>query len=210
MSVDLFADAQPLPEGMVLLPAYASDPGRAAAVWEAVQAVVAAAPPRVMHTPHGTMSVRLTACGAVGWVASAAGYRYVAQDPERPGPWPALPAALRRLAAQAADEAGFPGFEPDTCLLNVYQPGDRMGLHTDKDEADFRWPIVSVSLGIPATFLVAQGQGRPLLRLLLQHGDVVVFGGAARRCRHGVAPVPAARHGLVGARRINLTFRRAR
>lgn len=204
--MDLFATPLPLPEGMTLLPARAAD----AAIWSAVQAVIEAAPPRQMQTPHGVMSVALTSCGSCGWVADANGYRYADVDPVHGAAWPPMPEILATLARDAAAEAGFAGFAPDTCLCNVYLPGSRMGIHRDADEADFRWPIVSVSLGIPATFLIATAKGQPDLRLPLQHGDVVVFGGPARRCRHGVARVPAARHALVGAQRVNLTFRRAR
>lgn len=191
---------------MTLLRARAGDP----AIWAAVQAVLAARPPAAMQTPRGVMSVQTTSCGSCGWVSDATGYRYADRDPSSGAPWPTMPAALAALAHDCAAEAGFPGFAPDTCLLNVYAPGAKMGIHRDADEADFRWPIVSVSLGIPATFVVAHGGGRPDSRVLLEHGDVVVFGGPARRCRHGVLRVPAARHGQVGARRINLTFRRAR
>ncbi|MEY3012200.1 MAG: oxidative demethylase AlkB [Pseudomonadota bacterium] len=204
--MDLFAPTPPLPDGMTLLPARALDP----AIWAAVQAILLAHPPRKMTTPHGVMSVGLTACGDCGWVADATGYRYADRDPVTGERWPPMPEVLACLARECAAEAGFPGFAPDTCLINDYAPGSRMGIHRDADEADFGWPIVSVSLGIPATFLVAGGRGAPDLRVPLQHGDVVVFGGPARRCRHGVARVPAARHGEVGARRINLTFRRAR
>lgn len=195
-----------LPAGMTLLPASAVDP----AIWDAVQAVRAQAPPRRMVTPHGTMSVEMTSCGSCAWTADASGYRYLDHDPLTGAPWPRMPPILATLATACAAEAGFAGFVPDTCLINDYAPGSKMGIHRDADEADPRWPIVSVSLGIPATFVVATARGAPDLRIPLQHGDVLVFGGPARHCRHGVARVPAARHGLLGARRVNLTFRRAR
>lgn len=203
--MDLFGAGPALPDGMTLLPARATDPAILAAVLDVLHAL----PPRRMQTPHGTMSVGLTACGSCGWVADVSGYRYADRDPATGTPWPAMPDVLARLAHECAAEVGFPGFAPDTCLVNEYLPGSRMGIHRDADEADFRWPIVSVSLGIPATFVVARGKGQPDLRLPLQHGDVVVFGGPARKVRHGVLRVPAARHETVGARRLNLTFRRA-
>jgi alkylated DNA repair protein (DNA oxidative demethylase) len=115
-----------------------------------------------------------------------------------------MPAAWRELAEECASEAGFPGFAPDACLVNRYEPGARMGLHQDKDEADFSQPIVSVSLGASAIF--SWGGATRAVRpekVELHHGDVVVWGGDARLRFHGVAPVKA---GL----RYNLTFRRAR
>ena len=118
---------------------------------------------------------------------------------------------LRDCAARAAAEAGFAAFAPDACLVNRYEPGTKLSLHQDKDEADKAWPVVSVSLGLPATF-VWGGARRddPTVRVPLAHGDVVVWGGVSRLNYHGVLTVKAGRHPLVGARRINLTFRRAR
>ena len=150
------------------------------------------------------MSVAMTNCGALGWVTDRSGYRYDAIDPETGAPWPPMPAAWRRLAEECAATAGFPGFAPDACLVNRYEPGARMGLHQDKDEVDFSQPIVSVSLGASAIFLWGGSTRaeRPE-KVELHHGDVVVWGGDARLRFHGVAPV---KDGL----RYNLTFRRAR
>jgi len=107
-----------------------------------------------MQTPGGfRMSVAITNCGALGWVSDRAGYRYAAVDPAHQRPWPELPGALRSLAREAAANAGFSGFDPDACLVNRYEPGAGVSLHQDKNERDFSFPIVSVSLGVPATFL---------------------------------------------------------
>jgi alkylated DNA repair protein (DNA oxidative demethylase) len=164
-----------------------------------------------MTTPGGyTMSVAMTSCGALGWVTDRRGYRYDAVDPERDAPWPAMPPALRALAADAAAAAGFGGFAPDSCLINLYEPGARLSLHQDRNERDFAQPIVSVSLGLPATFLLG-GLSRkdPAQAIPLAHGDVVVFGGKARLAYHGVKPLKPGAHPLLGSRRVNLTFRRA-
>src|SRR5690606_40579839 len=114
------------------------------------------------------------------------------------------------LAARAAAVAGWQGFVPDVCLINRYEPGARMSLHQDKDERDFDAPIVSVSLGLPATFLFGGmvRNERPR-RLPLLHGDVLVWGGPARLLFHGVAPLKEGEHPLLGRQRINLTFRKA-
>ena len=177
----------------------------------AVAAVAASAPFRHMKTPGGfTMSVAMTNCGRLGWVSSERGYRYAEQDPECGTPWPAMPGAILDLARSAASAAGFERFEPDACLVNRYEPGARLTLHQDKDERDYREPIVSVSLGVPAVFLFGglKRKDRPL-RLDLVHGDVVVFGGPSRLRYHGVAPLKSAQHPFAGQARINLTLRRA-
>jgi len=177
-----------------------------------VSAVVAAAPFRHMTTPGGyAMSVAMTNCGAYGWVSNPTGYRYSPTDPETGVPWPAMPAAFVELARDAAAALGFATFVPDACLVNRYEPGARLTLHQDKDERDFREPIVSVSLGVPAVFLFGglKRKDRPL-RVPLEHGDVVVWGGPARLRYHGVAKLEESRHPFAGASRINLTLRRAR
>lgn len=185
----------------------------------ALEAVLAHAPFRHMVTPGGlTMSVALTNCGDLGWTSDRRGYRYTAQDPVSGRDWPSMPDVFLRLAQEAAALAGFPGFAPDACLVNRYLPGARLSLHQDRDERDFGFPIVSVSLGMPAVFLFggALRSERPV-RVPLEHGDVVVWGGRDRLRFHGVMPLKKAaaslfdvpRHPLLAGRRINLTLRKA-
>ncbi|MGC2775279.1 MAG: DNA oxidative demethylase AlkB [Bradyrhizobium sp.] len=178
----------------------------------AIDAIAAQAPFRRMVTPGGhQMSVAMTSCGSLGWVTDRSGYRYDPLDPESGRPWPAMPPPLRQLAGRAASEAGFADFAPDACLINRYEPGAKMSLHQDRDEQDLDAPIVSVSLGLPATFLFG-GLKRSdrTQRYRLTHGDVVVWGGPARLAFHGVAPLADGEHALLGRQRVNLTFRRAR
>jgi len=176
-----------------------------------VQRVAAAAPFRHMTTPGGfRMSVAMTNCGAAGWTSDRKGYRYAAFDPDSGLPWPAMPAAFFELAQRAANAAGFAGFAPDACLINRYAPGARMSLHQDRDEQNLNAPIVSVSLGLPATFLFGGlKRGDRPQRVGMQHGDVVVWGGPSRLNFHGVAPLADGSHPVVGRERINLTLRRA-
>ncbi|MDT7848732.1 DNA oxidative demethylase AlkB [Methylophilus sp. VKM B-3414] len=181
-------------------------------LWPCLAQHLSAHPPRQMMTPMGyPMSVRTSSMGDWGWVGSAAGYGYQAADPANHQPWPAMPEVILQLAATAAQQAGYADFVPDSCLINVYAPGSKMGLHQDKDEQDFTQPIVSVSLGLPATFLFggARRTDKPV-KIPLVHGDVVVWGGASRRFYHGVAPVQPGQHLLIGPQRINLTLRKAR
>jgi alkylated DNA repair protein (DNA oxidative demethylase) len=177
----------------------------------ALREVVSAAPFRHMVTPGGfRMSVALTNCGSLGWVTDQTGYRYDATDPESGKRWPEMPASFLELAGAAAAAAGFPAFAPDACLVNRYEAGARLSLHQDKNERDFRQPIVSVSLGVPAVFLFG-GERRTdkPVRVPLEHGDVVVWGGPARMRYHGVLRLKGGHHALLGGERINLTFRRA-
>ncbi|MFP5406044.1 MAG: DNA oxidative demethylase AlkB [Gammaproteobacteria bacterium] len=170
-----------------------------------------ASPFRHMTTPGGfTMSVALTNCGDLGWTTDRRGYRYTRHDPQTGAAWPALPHAFSRLAGETAAQAGFQDFSPDACLINRYEPGARLSLHQDKDEAGYDAPIVSVSLGIPAIFLFG-GHRRSdrSARIPLAHGDVVVWGGIDRMRYHGIAPIAQDRHPLLDAQRINLTFRKA-
>ncbi|MBK7402332.1 MAG: DNA oxidative demethylase AlkB [Myxococcales bacterium] len=213
MQLPLLADPRvprALAEGAWLLPGLALD--AASQLLVDVAAVAARAPWRHMHTPGGfRMSVAMTNCGAVGWVTDAQGYRYTEVDPATEQAWPAMPASLHDLAVRAAERAGFSGFAPDACLVNQYAVGARMTLHQDKNERDFSAPIVSVSLGLPATFLFGgETRAERPTRVPLEHGDVVVWGGPARLRFHGVLAVADGQHALVGAARINLTFRRAR
>ncbi len=173
--------------------------------------VIAQAPFRHMLTPGGyRMSVAMSNCGPLGWTSDRKGYRYGEIDPQTGDPWPALPASFSDLATRAASAAGFHHFLPDACLINRYQEGAKLSLHQDKDERDFGQPIVSVSLGLPATFLFGglERAGKTT-RLPLIHGDVVVWGGPARLRYHGVAPLKQGSHPLIGEARINLTFRKA-
>jgi alkylated DNA repair protein (DNA oxidative demethylase) len=177
----------------------------------AYQEVVAVAPFRHMVTPGGqTMSVAMTNCGTVGWVTDRRGYRYDRADPLTGIPWPAMSPVLRDLAHRAAAEAGYPGFEPDACLINRYTAGSRLTLHQDKNERDFGEPIVSLSLGLPAKFLFG-GIERNLKskRVMLHHGDVTVWGGPSRLSFHGVDTLKDGEHWATGSCRINLTFRKA-
>jgi alkylated DNA repair protein (DNA oxidative demethylase) len=173
--------------------------------------VVEAAPFRHMVTPGGhRMSIAMTNCGAHGWVTDRTGYRYDRHDPQTGRLWPAMPDAFADLATRAAARAGFDGFIPDACLVNRYEPGGRLSLHQDRNEHDLAAPIVSVSLGLPAIFLLGGlRRADTPRRVPLAHGDVVVWGGPARLRYHGVLPLEPGHHPLMGGRRINLTFRRA-
>ncbi|MCP3406742.1 DNA oxidative demethylase AlkB [Bradyrhizobium sp. CCGB01] len=217
MTGDLFdtvAEAQPsredIADGAVLLRGFVR-PIESELI-DAARAIVEQSPFRRMTTPGGhLMSVAMTNCGERGWITDHTGYRYDPIDPRTGAPWPAMPPVLRDLARRAAEQGGFTGFAPDACLVNRYEPGTRLSLHQDKDELDYSAPIVSVSLGLPATFLFGGlARSDKPRRFRLVHGDVVVWGGPSRLAYHGVAPLADGEHALLGRKRINLTFRRTR
>lgn len=212
---DLFADPAPGrrtalgPQACVLHGFALAD---ADALLAGIAAIAAQAPFRHLVTPGGhVMQVAMTNCGTHGWCSDRRGYRYDRIDPQSGRPWPPLPPVFLQLAADAAREAGFDGYVPDACLVNRYAPGTRLSLHQDRDEDDRVAPIVSVSLGLPATFLFGGfARGDRTVRVPLQHGDVVAWGGVDRMRFHGVLPVPPGQHETVGAQRLNLTFRKVR
>jgi DNA oxidative demethylase len=194
--------------GAALLRGFALD--REAEILSALDAAVAAAPFRHMVTPGGqTMSVAMTNCGAQGWITDRRGYRYERCDPLSGRPWLPMPDAFLDLAGSAASAGGYEGFVPNACLINLYEPGARLTLHQDRNEGDFSAPIVSVSLGLPAKFLFG-GLKRTdkVLRTMLEHGDVAVWGGPSRLAFHGVDVLKDGQHPVMGRRRINLTLRK--
>jgi alkylated DNA repair protein (DNA oxidative demethylase) len=215
VTLELFDVAQGEPRvdalapGAVVLRAFAL-PGEAELLAD-LRRVIARAPLRHMVTPGGfRMSVAMTNCGALGWVTDRTGYRYDGRDPQSGERWPRLPASFLRLAGAAAERAGFPGFVPDACLVNRYEPGARLSLHQDRNERDYAHPIVSVSLGLPAVFLFGgTTRSARTVRARLEHGDVVVWGGPARLRYHGVLTLEEGEHPATGACRYNLTLRRA-
>ncbi|GAC1374813.1 MAG: DNA oxidative demethylase AlkB [Aquirhabdus sp.] len=195
-------------EDAVILRGYATD--LAADLIESISAIIVQAPLRQMQTPNGyTMSVRTTSCGTFGWVSDVRGYRYERHDPYTGQSWPPMPPSFLNLANQAAKEAGFNDFIPDSCLINSYVAGAKLSLHQDKNERDFTAPIVSVSLGLPAIFLFGGNvrSERPQ-RHRLEHGDIAIWGGASRMAFHGIEPLIDGTHPLTGKQRINLTFRK--
>jgi alkylated DNA repair protein (DNA oxidative demethylase) len=180
-----------------------------AALLAALRAVIEEAPLFTPTMPRSgkKMSVRMTNCGPLGWVTDKdGGYRYQATHPVTGKPWPAMPGALLRLWREVA---GYPA-PPEACLVNYYVGGAKMGLHQDKDEDDFAAPVVSVSLGDSAIFLIG-GLTRkdPTQALELRSGDVVVLGGDDRLDYHGIDRIlPGTSALLPEGGRLNLTLRR--
>lgn len=198
--------ASPLPAAFRYLPA-CLDPQAQRAVLAAVNAVLEQAPLYRATMPKSgrPLSVEMSNCGPLGWYSDRQGYRYVATHPATGRAWPAIPQPILELWRRVAH---YPR-APECCLINVYRGAARMGLHQDKDEADFAAPVVSISLGDTAIFRIggtARGGGTRSLRLA--SGDVVVLEGESRLAFHGVDRIlPGSSRLIAGGGRINLTLR---
>jgi DNA oxidative demethylase len=193
-------------DGLRFIPGYLDRRAQEAAI-AALRQIMVCAPLYTPNVPGGKpMSVRMTNCGPLGWLTDARGYRYEPRHPVTGEPWPAMPGFL--LAAWQ-DLAGYP-HPPEACLINVYGPQSRMGLHQDRDEADFSAPVLSLSLGDTCLFRVGGARRNdPTRSFRLASGDVLVLGGEARLAFHGVDRVmPGTSTLLHEGGRINLTLRR--
>ena len=112
-----------------------------------------------------------------------------------------FPAEVAELAAEIAHACGAGQLRAEAAIVNYYNARSAMGGHLDDAEPDQRTPIVSISVGLSAVYLLGgPTKAVPPLALLLRSGDAVVQGGASRGCYHGVplviantAPVEALR-----------------
>lgn len=194
--------------GITYTPGYL-DRAAQEAMLAAVRDVIAAAPLYTPRMPRSgkPMSVKMTNCGALGWVTDAArGYRYQATHPQTGAPWPPIPEAILRAWRELAN---YP-LPPQACLINYYAADARLGLHQDKDEQDLAAPVVSLSLGDTSLFRVGGlKRSDPTRSMRLASGDAITLGGAGRLAFHGVDRIlPATSTLLPEGGRINLTLRR--
>ncbi|MDJ0628439.1 MAG: alpha-ketoglutarate-dependent dioxygenase AlkB [Rhodobacter sp.] len=181
------------------------DAAAQSAVLSEIRAVAQSAPLFSPQTPYGRrMSVRMTSAGKYGWYSDRRGYRYVTEHPSGRA-WPAIPDSVLAIWR---DVTGLDR-RPDCCLINFYGPVAKMGMHQDRDEADFSWPVVSVSLGDDGLFRIGNmTRGGPTESIWLRSGDVVVMGGAARLTYHGIDRIrPGTSTLLQETGRVNLTLR---
>ena len=193
--------------GFLLRPGYFSA-DRQRELLAALRLILAEAPFYVSRMPKSgrPMSVRMSNCGQLGWLSDERGYRYEPKHPETGRPWPRMPAALIAMWDELAQ---YP-YPPEACLINFYGPDAKMGLHQDRDEADFTAPVVSLSLGDSCLFRIGgPKRGDPTHSVRLDSGDAVVLGGRSRLAFHGVDRIyPGTSRLLAEGGRINLTMRR--
>lgn len=206
---------QQLPPGAKLFRQYLSNQEQLA-IMDEIASVLEQAPPFRPQMPTGPRMINsLTNCGPLGWMSDKRGYRYEAFHPVTGLAWPPIPQPVLSCAIQAARETGY-DFEPDACLVNVYAANGKLSLHRDYDEADFAWPIVSLSFGNDADFqLAGLKRSGPSTNITLHSGDVFVLAGESRLRYHGVRRIrpgtsPIKHEALPDGGRINLTLRRAR
>jgi alkylated DNA repair protein (DNA oxidative demethylase) len=193
--------------GLRLVPGFL-DRDAQSAMRDALDDVFARAPlytPRMPKTGK-PMSVRMTNCGPLGWMTDERGYRYQATHPDTGEPWPPIPDIL----LQAWRELASYPHPPEACLINLYGPAAKMGLHQDRDEQDFAAPVVSLSLGDTCLFRIGGiKRNDPTHSVRLASGDAVVLGGDARLAFHGVDRILAGTSTLLPqGGRLNLTMRR--
>jgi DNA oxidative demethylase len=178
------------------------------ALLAAIRAVIAQAPLYTPRMPKSgkPMSVRMTNCGALGWVTDEAGYRYQPTHPQTGKPWPPMPDLLLKAWRELSR---YPQ-PPEACLVNYYGADARMGLHQDRDEHDFAAPVVSLSLGDSCLFrLGGAKRNDPTRSFRLASGDAFVLAGEERLAFHGVDRILAGSSTLLPeGGRINLTLRR--
>ncbi|SES09323.1 alkylated DNA repair protein (DNA oxidative demethylase) [Tranquillimonas rosea] len=183
----------------------ALDSGEQRGMLDDLREVIRAAPLVQPETARGRkMSVRMTAAGRLGWVSDRRGYRYESRHPSGVD-WPPIPASVLAVwhAVTGNDRV------PDCCLVNHYGEGARMGLHQDRDEGDFSWPVVSISLGDEGLFRVGNiERGGKTESLWLTSGDVLEMGGEARLVHHGVDRIRFGTSSLMPkGGRVNVTLR---
>ena len=207
------------PEGFRHIQAALSHEAQSALLTDVVAGLAAA--PAFQPTMPGTgapLSVTMSNFGPLGWVADKSGYRYQPRHPITDEPWPAIPKTLLELYTAYAPEWPV----PEACLINLYGAEAKMGAHVDADEDAKHAPVLSVSLGASARFRIGgPTRGGPTTSVIVASGDMVVMGGASRRCYHGVDriippdplfPPLADPRTAIGASvfRVNLTLRRVR
>jgi alkylated DNA repair protein (DNA oxidative demethylase) len=211
---DLASGLRPAPRGgatpgsgLRVIPGYFDRPAQEVLL-AALREVMRASPLYTPRMPKSgrPLSVRMTNCGPLGWMTDAGGYRYQRHHPETGAPWPPIP---QILLATWQDLSNYP-HPPEACLVNVYGPAARMGLHQDRDEEDMTAPVISVSLGDSCLFRIGTDRRNDRTRTLrLASGDAVVLGGRARLAFHGVDRIiPGTSTLLPEGGRINLTLRR--
>ena len=194
--------------GFFHVPAFFQPPEQEALL-EIARTVCAAAPLRRPTLTNGTpLKLTLTNCGPWGWWADKDGYRYVERHPTSGKAWPGIPGALLRLADRALESCGLEVMRVDNCLINHYAEGESLGMHIDRTEQDKRAPIVSLSIGADAEFILQDPDGAKT-SYIIRSGDLVVQSGRSRGWLHGIKRImPTMPNICKDGGRINFTLRK--
>lgn len=213
-NLSLFGDSIPppaLPKGVIFRPKVASI-ALQQEMLAAVREIARLAPFQHPRTRGGGMtSAAMTNTGDAGWWSDAKGYRYITMQPGSDRPWPPMPDVFLEIVRRAVNGSPWPAFQPDACLINFYAPGAKMGLHQDRDEKDFDQPIVTISLGDDADWLIG-GLARTdkTTAFVVESGDAILMGPPGRLLFHGVRKIHPGTSPLSELQgRISLTFRKA-
>lgn len=207
---DLFPLA--LPAG-TLLKKNALSPDRQTRLVETAEKLAETAPFSHATTKSGGVySAKMTSCGDIGWWSDGLGTRYCELDPRSGDPWPNMPKVFSDMLTSALSGTEWFQFEPDACLINRYEKGAKMGLHQDKDEADFSQPIVTVCLGAAADFLIGgQKRSDKPVSFLVESGDILIMSGDSRLRFHGIRKIYPGTSPIDGVTaRLSLTFRKSK
>lgn len=131
-----------------------------------------------------------TAFKNLRWVNIGVRYNWTERQYQPLVPNKTLPSDLAADLARIADSVGYPNYCCETAIINYYHSDSTMGAHVDDAEDNMSQPIVSVSLGCAAVFLIGgTTRDTPPTQILLRSGDVLVMGGASRYNYHGIARV---------------------
>lgn len=204
--------ARQIAPGAVHLPGWLTPADKAALVTAFADWSEAPVPIRAASLPGGQRMSVETVC--LGWHWRPYRYTRTADDVNglRVSPFPGW---LADHAGRAVEDAYGDGagadYRPDAALVNFYGDGARLGMHKDNDELTDE-PVVSFSVGDSCVFRFGNTEHRrqPYTDVVLDSGDVVVFGRASRYAFHGVPKIlpDTAPHDCGMARgRVNVTVR---
>ena len=129
--------------------------------------------------------MKITSAGLWGWNSDKNGYGYISKHPITKLRWPKIPNTLISIWRKYSGEKIL----PNSCLFNLYNyPDSKLGLHQDKDENNFSFPVLSISIGNSAIFKYGETK-KNLNKIILDSGTIVLMGGDSRLYYHGISKI---------------------
>ncbi len=155
---------------------------------------------------NGTKSVYYKSLEKLSWATTGYHYDWTARAyiEERKSPMPEelvrlgaifanLDPSMKRSCIEQAissTTSKHDCFNASASIINYYSTKSRMGGHRDDLELDFTKPVVSLSLGLSAVFLLGgTTKDSAVIPILVRPGDVMLLAGDSRLCYHGMARV---------------------